>query len=646
MAGTRLILPRLQFFDSRGAPLVGGKITTYEAGTTTPLATYTDSGLGTPNTNPVVLDGNSYAPDIFMDPDLAYKVVLSDAEDVTIWTADNVLAGGQVDTGNFSDPTNIANLVVSTTFKTVDPYIDVRAYGAVGDGVADDTASIASAIADSSGKVLSFPSGTYNHTGLILDQKTHLLMDPGAKLFLIAGSDTASIAASVSGTIIEGGTVDGNRANQSGNTSHAIIITADDVTVRNTILDDHDGFGINARDVNNLKVHDCKIIDTYFSGIYYVGLTKATSNIEIANNSIDRSAITGALAGILIYGLDGSNLCTDVRIVGNYVNEKVASTPASLVCITGRYLNRVTVSDNTLAGGQMGISIDTSAFVTQTGNTCFNHYLYGIEFANLSNSVASGNVIDGNSAYTQRGIQSSSVNLSGVIADNTISGIMKASIALLGGAASHFTVTGNSIIHAPTTASDPAIQAAAADYFVISNNSIKGDGTALDGIFLENPGTGSIVGNTITNLARDAVTIYLTDGLEHDDILITGNCLENTTEGVKLITAGSGGTFGDNVIVNNNAGSDSITLADNATPPVFSAKICLTGGTTTITDFDDGITNQIITVIAEHSITITDGTNIFLSGSANFDMTATDTLTLICKADNKWYEVSRGDNGA
>lgn len=86
------------------------------------------------------------------------------------------------------------------------------------------------------------------------------------------------------------------------------------------------------------------------------------------------------------------------------------------------------------------------------------------------------------------------------------------------------------------------------------------------------------------------------------------------------------------------------TLANDATPSVNGGDLFLTGGTTTITDFDDGVLGQVITIIAEHAITITDGTNIFLNGSANFTMAATDTLTLICKADNKWYEIGRSDN--
>ena len=86
------------------------------------------------------------------------------------------------------------------------------------------------------------------------------------------------------------------------------------------------------------------------------------------------------------------------------------------------------------------------------------------------------------------------------------------------------------------------------------------------------------------------------------------------------------------------------TLANEAIPTVLGKSCFLTGGTTTITDFDDGISGQVIKIISEHAITITDGTNIFLNGSANFVMAETDTLTLICKADLKWYETSRSDN--
>jgi len=85
------------------------------------------------------------------------------------------------------------------------------------------------------------------------------------------------------------------------------------------------------------------------------------------------------------------------------------------------------------------------------------------------------------------------------------------------------------------------------------------------------------------------------------------------------------------------------TLADEATPTVAGGSIFVTSGTANdpITDFDNGTVGQTITILAEHAITITDGTNIILHGSANFVMAASDSLTLVLKADNKWYETAR-----
>lgn len=78
-----------QFFDVNGDPLVGGKLYTYVAGTTTPLATYSEYTLTTPNTNPIILDSRGEC-DIW-HADNTYKYVLKDSDDVTIWTKDNVV---------------------------------------------------------------------------------------------------------------------------------------------------------------------------------------------------------------------------------------------------------------------------------------------------------------------------------------------------------------------------------------------------------------------------------------------------------------------------------------------------------------------------------------------------------------------------
>jgi hypothetical protein len=82
-------------------------------------------------------------------------------------------------------------------------------------------------------------------------------------------------------------------------------------------------------------------------------------------------------------------------------------------------------------------------------------------------------------------------------------------------------------------------------------------------------------------------------------------------------------------------------LLNDATPTVSGGSTFTTGGTTTITDFDDGTSGQTITVLAGHAVTITDGTHIILHGSADFTMAVSDSLTLVLKPDNKWYETAR-----
>lgn len=80
-----------QFFSNLGIPLAGGKIYTYQAGSSTPLATYSDNGGVYPNANPIVLgvDGRP-ADEIWLLNGYNYKFVLKDADDVTIQTYDNL----------------------------------------------------------------------------------------------------------------------------------------------------------------------------------------------------------------------------------------------------------------------------------------------------------------------------------------------------------------------------------------------------------------------------------------------------------------------------------------------------------------------------------------------------------------------------
>ena len=82
-----------QFFDNNGVPLAGGLIYVYDAGTTTPAATYTSSAASTNNTNPIVLDSAGRTPaQIWLTAGASYKFVLQTSTGVLIKTDDNIFA--------------------------------------------------------------------------------------------------------------------------------------------------------------------------------------------------------------------------------------------------------------------------------------------------------------------------------------------------------------------------------------------------------------------------------------------------------------------------------------------------------------------------------------------------------------------------
>lgn len=80
-----------QFLTTTGLPLAGGKIYTYQAGSSTPLATYSDNGGVYPNANPIILgsDGRP-ANEIWLTYGYNYKFILTDSSDVQIQSYDNL----------------------------------------------------------------------------------------------------------------------------------------------------------------------------------------------------------------------------------------------------------------------------------------------------------------------------------------------------------------------------------------------------------------------------------------------------------------------------------------------------------------------------------------------------------------------------
>lgn len=112
------LMPAVKFtgWDANGDPLSGGKLCSYVAGTSTPLATYSDVDLaiGHVNTNPVILNSSGLPTSgaVYLTPGASYKFILKDAGSdatcatgSTIWSQDNVS----------SIPSSAANLDITGT---------------------------------------------------------------------------------------------------------------------------------------------------------------------------------------------------------------------------------------------------------------------------------------------------------------------------------------------------------------------------------------------------------------------------------------------------------------------------------------------------------------------------------------------------
>lgn len=97
MAGTVMPIWRPQFLDANGAPLSSGTVETYESGSSTPLATYSNEGLTVSNGTTITLNAGGFPTvagvevGIFLLP-RAYRFVLKNSAGTTQRTIDGVYA--------------------------------------------------------------------------------------------------------------------------------------------------------------------------------------------------------------------------------------------------------------------------------------------------------------------------------------------------------------------------------------------------------------------------------------------------------------------------------------------------------------------------------------------------------------------------
>ena len=165
--------PYTRVTDANAAALSGAKLYFYQTGTLVLQTVYTTAALNVAHANPVVADaGGLFAP-IYLDETKTYRAIFKTSAGATILDVDPINSDSFTQAG--------AGAVARSVSSKLTDFVSVKDFGAVGDGVTDDTAEVAAAVAaaDTAGLSLYWPDGTYLTASNIADLHAVRHFGPG-----------------------------------------------------------------------------------------------------------------------------------------------------------------------------------------------------------------------------------------------------------------------------------------------------------------------------------------------------------------------------------------------------------------------------------------------------------------------------------
>ena len=430
---------------------------------------------------------------------------------------------------------------------------NVKDYGAVGDGVADDTAEIhlARDAAGVGGKVF-FPSGTYLVDGLtasMANQTWELASGATVKMKTGAAEILHVTAANVT---VTGGTFDGSNGTVNDWSQMGIKVTGDGVTIRNATVQNSPSHGVYAINCSRVTVTNCTITEPHEYGIM-VQRSDAGSVVDdiLITDNIVVSAWSDA-HGIYVRGDSQSLLVNRATISRNTV--RLTGTP---VGETGGiiFFNGVDwmISDNIVRGATLGITTPAPKRAVISGNLVTGFTDIGIEVpGNVDQCVIRGNIVDPSGTIAPSGIQFST----GTINELTVSGNTIKNFTATGSRHIDFNsgsiinrvaLTGNTIRSNCASFRAVWVNGAASNLAVVGNV-IDGNGTASSGGIIFNSAiTGlTVTGNLFANLSQGAVVLATGSAVTQDYIVVSGNTYNSSA-----------------VIYNGNYGSGAAALGKN-----------------------------------------------------------------------------------
>ena len=695
-----------QFFDDSGLPLSGGKIYTYAAGTTTPLTTYTSRDGLTANANPIILDAAGRTPQqIWSTEGLLYKYVVTKANDVQIRVWDNI--GGSVvandlaaDLANTSDNAKgdalvgfkqsnssgfLSGAVARTVNAKLQEMVSVKDFGAVGDGIVDDTAALQTAIDTAcAAKVqLFWPRGTYFITATLEHSSDVNWLGEGGDYSVIKQNGHLKFM-----------------TNDRNIPSNNIIIDGLGFDY-NGYIDDNYGTAINFNSVSheNFRICNNKVFDSNYPGdgvikqrqAIFIGIN--ATNVWVLNNDlshggrikvgyggrnvfiqsnrlnyIDDNGITMAMLGTAAVpsGMVTENVHIEDNIIVNPTGNGIffgadgtnKNDPA-LVLKNVSISRNIIILDtpNTDDGGStrfmiMIIPVSGASDIAVNDNICVmttNSPNIG-DAEGIRVGAAEGAVgtlrrfsMSRNKLYTpykrpvgiQLGFSATTDDL--IVSDNYLEGFSDAIFLRFGATYNRPVITNNVV-----TASDRGLRIGDNNPVVVNGTYSRNRTVSPTNALLfssTNAMEWRIESNEVLNSSGAAIEI---DSAGTKNFYLINNDFRGAASGP--ITFSNGAVLSPNAVRYGNLGDTGlITVASAATVTIPNAPVVSISGTTNIdTITATGRAGQIVTLQFQGILTVNDGTgNLRLAG--NFVTSADDTLTLACTG-SVWAEISRSVN--
>jgi hypothetical protein len=494
---------------------------------------------------------------------------------------------------------------------------NVKRYGAVGDGVADDTAAIQRAL--DSNSLVFLPKGTYLYSSALTPSSNTDIYGVGEGSVLQGGADTDCIELDgVSNVRMAHFGIDGQRTTYTNTSNDGISAPANGTGCGNIIIDnvrifDMAGAGViilaqTASHTTRVRISNCYIFNT---GAHGIVCQDYVDRVRIYSNHVEDFGMLVSNRPGITTGRNGVNH----QVLGNYVKCSSSALGTSVHCI----------------------SIDQGSDYVVANNVCENHIGFGIENVGCSNGSVVGNTST----------------------DGTRAGIVVTGTATLDPA--KITIVGNVVTDSAAQGIYIHDGAGTQPQEIVVNGNVV-DGCTTVGVQVEDSVDVICNGNIIRDCGRSGIWTNLTDRMIITDNLIKDNNTSSTAGHAGIQINNTTGPEEDyivrqNIVQGNNVAD--VTIADeinndgnpyrpnaatfattDATPDISTHQVWQTADTTTYTDFDgargDGHTFKLL---ANHAATVSDNANINTSTGANKVLTV-NVIYEFTSIGGVWYETA------